>query len=194
MFGPNQIRDLDIVGRENAEHSNDIKYLFSKGWLKEIRKDAFTSHGTPPDMSGVQKVVEEANKASLAATAATEALNTKLSMENEELRKKMSQMELSQKQSAEDGSKKMDQLLSLVKSFAEAHPAEARAAAAAMRNIQTEQKQIEEMSQAEIEAHGKILDMRKKNLKQNMENLGKTVAQSSGNVKEALDAMDQLDL
>jgi hypothetical protein len=85
-------------------------------------------------------------------------------------------------------------LLTLVKSFAEAHPAEARAAAAAMRNIQAEQKQIEEMSQAEIETHGKILDMRKKNLKQNMENLGKTVAQSSGDVKEALDALDQLDL
>jgi len=130
----------------------------------------------------------------MAATAATEALNDKLSKENEGLKEKMAQMELSQKQSAEEGSKKMDQLLALVRAFAEAHPGEARATAAAMRNIQAEQKDIDEMSKAEIEAHGKILDMRKKNLKQNMENLGKTVAQSSGDVKEALDAMDQLDL
>ena len=102
MFGPNQIRDLDIVGRENAERSNDIKYLFTKGWLREIRKDAFTA-SSPQDMSGVQKIVEEASKASQDAKAATEALNDKLSQENKALRDKMSKMESSQKECAEAG-------------------------------------------------------------------------------------------
>jgi len=190
MFGPNQIRDLDIVGRENAERSNDIKYLFTKGWLRELRKDPFTSSSSA-DMSGMQKVVEEASKASLDAKAATEALNLKLQQENQSLKAKMEEMERSQK----EGSQKMDQLISLVRAFAEANPAEARATAAAMRNIKAEQEQVdEEMSKAEIEAHHKILDMKKKKLQQNMENLGKTVVQSSGDVKEALDAMDQLDL
>lgn len=192
IFSGNQIRDLDIVGRENAERSNDIKYLMSKEYIRQIRKDP----GPPPaNMSGVQQVVEQASKASQEAKIAAESLAAKLSKENEELRKQMGDMESAQKLAAEEGSKKMDQVLELVRAFAQAHPAEARAAAQAMRNIKEEEKALDDQaSKAEIEAHSKILEMKKKQLRQNMDNLGKTVSQSSGDHQEALDAMDQLDL
>ena len=40
-FSAKQIKNVDLIGRHNAEQSNDLKLMIQKGFLKEIKKDVF---------------------------------------------------------------------------------------------------------------------------------------------------------
>ena len=185
-FTARQIKDIDLIGRCNAERSNDIKYLLLKKFLKEIRKDP-SDEGIDPKL--VQQFAETVKKAE-ANVKLAEAHNEKLQTQNEALKKQNEEIHA-----------KMDSVLNEVKAFAEKFPLELKTIGEAMRNIKIEQADVASRreflpqsgeSEAEIATQDKILSMKEKKLEKNLGDLGKTISESAKDVNEALDAMDQL--
>lgn len=183
-----QIRDLDLIGRDNAERSNDLKLMLMKGFVKEIRKDAHVpAHSQDviqkinDSMAQHVKIAEASNQRIEQLEQANAALNTKL----------------------DENNKLVATVLEEVRQFAEKRPLDVKVIAEAMRNILSErgsiaiQKQeLQEsgLSEAEIKAKNRILELQDKKLEKNIKNLGDTISHPGSDLKDNLDALDQLDI
>lgn len=193
-FGPNQIRDLDLIGRDVAEKSNDLKNAISTQKLKEIRKDAITKDSDPAIVQMNETLKEQHGLAQQQAQRmdVVEKQNEDLKQQNMDL--KQQNIELKQK---------MDSVLDEVKSFADKFPIQIREIAEAMRNIQVERAHIAEKLEAlpqsgasdiEIKTQERILALKEKKLEKNVRNLGNTISHPDSDIQENLDALDALDI
>ena len=192
-FQGNQIRDLDIIGRENVERSNDLKILFNQSHLRQIRKDAHSSSVDPKVIEQLNAAVAKVSEVSVKA-AADQAAHAKqmndIQAENESLKK-----------SVAENTELTNKVLMEVQAFVQKSPVDAKTFAEAIRNAMAERTALAErredlansdISEAEIKVQDKILALKDKKLEKNLDNLGKTVSGSSADVKESLDALDAL--
>lgn len=206
------IRDLDLIGRENAEKSNDIKLALQKGWIKTLQKDPSTPSGGI-DQAILDKLQESSIKATAAAvqaekTAASQAdmigrleeSKAKLEENNSKLQAQIevqqTKLEAQQAQMSELVDKS-NQILSEVRAFVEKSPIDARVMAEALRNIKIERTDLHGMistgdSATEIEAKQKILRMRDEKLKKNADNIGKAISKTAEDIDDTLEALDAL--
>lgn len=194
-FTAKQIRNIDLIGRHNAERSSDLKLMMQKGFLKEIAKDASEDGFDPKAIKELNENVLKSNENAKQAQqmAVTHQQDIKdLQTQNVELKKQNEELH-----------SKMDFVVAEVKAFAEKFPGQVKIIAEAMRNIQVEQTQIAVQREAlpqsgesdkEIRMQEKILGLREKKLEKNIKNLGSTISESATDFKESLDALDQLGL
>jgi len=197
MNGKGQLRDLDLIGRDNSERSNDIKVLLLKGFIRTVRKDAappaVSMAPDPKLMEQLKTTVEMATKANEALIAASQQ-NTALQQQLDDQRKQNSEtMDLARK------------ILEEVRGFANENPLGIRTIKEALENIKAEKvhvaQQIEAveaarasdqaMSDGELQAHEQILRAKEKKMEKNFKDLGKTVSKSSESVDDILDTMDK---
>jgi hypothetical protein len=185
-----QIRDLDLIGRANAERSADTKFMLMKGFVKTIRKD--DEPDRPHDAGLIQKVHQ--------VHQATEQLAQSNADQSEQIRKLEQQNDRLQ-QALKEQSDLTNRVLEEVKAFAEKDPLGIRTIKAAIENIKIERGAVEaekaaapaELSERELQAHQRMLEIKGKKLEKNYKDLGKTVSKSaSEDVQSALDAMDKL--
>jgi DNA repair exonuclease SbcCD ATPase subunit len=199
-FTRGQIRDLDLIGRENAEKSNDIKLALMKGWVKELRKDPrSSSSGLDP------KVVQDMQD----ATAKTNQVAAKLEQVAADQKQAIGKLEESNKRLEEELKAQKEQnaavlsnterLMVKMQEMIDQDPLRMKAIKEALENIQVERADIASQrdalsgdSETEIKASEKILQMRDKKLQKNYEGLGKTIIQTPDSIQDALDAMDTL--
>lgn len=188
-FSARQIRDIDIIGRENADKSNDLQLMIQKGFLKEVRKDKHI-HAADPTLQKLTEEIKEHREQTSDRMAVVEKQNDELKRQNDEL--KQQNLELHSK---------VDTVLSEVRDFVAKFPLQAKTIAEAMRSIQTERQGIamqkdalpdSNLSEDEIKAQERILSLKDKKLEKNGEMLGKTVSKSANDIKESLAAMDEL--
>lgn len=189
MLLKGQMRDLDLIGRENAERSNDIKLALQKLWIKTIRKDPYTNGGgsmSPQVVQGLQEATVKAAEAAKAAISVAEDLRTR----NVQLEGQLNEQK-----------KQSDKILSELRAFADAHPLHLKTILEAIKNAQVERVHIAEerkvapaddMTEGEMKARDKILELKDKKLEKNIENLGKTISASSEDVTDVLDQLDEL--
>lgn len=195
-FGPKQIKNLDLIGRINAERSNDLKCMLIKRTLLEIKKDASDEVVDPT-------VIQKLNEGLQAAQATAQKLNEGLQAAQATAAAAQAQNEELKKQNA-DLNAKMDSVLNEVKAFADKFPLQVRVIAEAMRNIEKEKvvvadrrEEIKESgdTDAEIKTQDKILALKEKKLEKNIKDLGKTISKSSADdYQQSLDALDDLNL
>lgn len=208
-FMKGQIRDLDLVGRENAERSSDIKLALMKGWLRELEKGPSASPaGLDPAV--VDNLAQAAQKASDMAAQASETVAAQSNMisrleeTNSRLEAQLTKYEedsrLKERQQAEL-LEKTQRILEEVRAYNERDPLTLRTIKEALRNIQAEKKEVrarmdglesDGTSDGEMEAHQKILSLKEKTLDKNLEDLGKSVSKEANSVEDALDALDEL--
>jgi DNA repair exonuclease SbcCD ATPase subunit len=205
MLTYNQTRDIDLVGRENSERSNDIKYFLAKGMIKTIRKDAFTPSG------GIDPaVVQQLTQNSQDIKQATENLGKlEASVEQANQAAKLAQQAAGQIQQDMEAQKKQNQnildmsqqVLDVVRKFAEDHPVEIRKMKDAIDNIKIERTVISEkkealensdMSEAEINTQEKILNLKDKRLEKNIKEIGKKIIKSEDS-KDIANAISELE-
>jgi len=189
-----QLRDLDMIGRDNAERSNDIKVLILKSFLRTVRKDAAPSTIAAPD----PKIMEQLKAASEMASKANEALNA-ANANNIALQQQL----VEQKQKAEEAVDLAKLVLEEVRAFAKTDPLGVRTIKEALENIKLEKVQIvqqisaaeakvkENVSDRELKAHEQILKAKEKKLDKNFKDLGQTVSKSSESVDALLDTLDK---
>ena len=207
MLTFNQTRDIDLIGRENAERSNDIKYFLAKEMIKTIRKDAYVSDKLDPALvqqiktnseeiktaaSNLSKIEGSVNQAFQAAQMAQEAV-VKMNDELDEQKK--------QNEAILETNKKV---LDVVMKFAEDHPVEIRKIKEALENIKIERtvisekqqalEQSTEMSDAEIKTQEKILGLKDKRLEKNITEIGKKIVKSedSKDISDAISGLEDL--
>lgn len=192
-FTARQIKNVDLIGRNNAEQSNDLKLMIQKGFLKEIRKDPSE---TTIDPKLVETLKETAAKAQEHAFAAAEQ-----AVEQNKKMKALEDQNIALKKQNDELHSKVDTVLDEVRAFSEKFPMNIKIIAEAMRNAQAEQAQIAEArqklptsgeSEAEIKTQDRILALKEKRLEKNVKNLGSTLSQSATDVKESLDALEKL--
>lgn len=208
-FMKGQIRDLDLVGRENAERSSDIKLALMKGWIRELEKGPSASPaGLDPAV--VDNLAQAAQKASDMAAQASETVAAQSNMisrleeTNSRLEAQLTKYEedsrLKERQQAEL-LEKTQRILEEVRAYNERDPLTLRTIKEALRNIQAEKKEVrarmdglesDGTSDGEMEAHQKILSLKEKTLDKNFEDLGKSVSKEANSVEDALDALDEL--
>ena len=189
-----QLRDLDMIGRDNAERSNDIKVLILKSFLRTVRKDAAPSTIAAPD----PKIMEQLKAASEMASKANEALNA-ANANNIALQQQL----VEQKQKAEEAVDLAKLVLEEVRAFAKTDPLGVRTIKEALENIKLEKVQViqqisaaeakvkENVSDRELKAHEQILKAKEKKLDKNFKDLGQTVSKSSESVDALLDTLDK---
>jgi uncharacterized protein YoxC len=202
-----QVRDLDIIGRENAERSHGVKLLIAKGFLREVRKDpAPPPAGAAPALD--PKVVEQLKAA---ADQINQATNLAAAQGDviQKLQEQNSQMQQQMQQVHNQSAALMDrtaQILTEVQAYAERNPNEIKAIREAVENIGRETKEISEKraeiarqaegadqhTEQELQAQDRILAIKGKKLEKNYQDLGKTVSKSADDVDETLKAMDEL--
>lgn len=207
MLTFNQTRDIDLIGRENAERSNDIKYFLSKGMIKTIRKDTFVSDKIDPALvqeiknnseeiktatANLSKIEGSIDQAFQAAQMAQEAV-VKMNGELEDQKKQNQAILLANQQ-----------VLEIVKKFAEDHPVEIRKMKEAIDNIKIERVEISEkkealhempdMSEDEIKTQEKILNLKDKRLEKNIKEIGKKIVKSedSQDINNAINELDDM--
>ena len=193
-------RDLDLIGRENAERSNDIKIAMAKGWIKTIRKDPSARDAGGVSLQVVQQLQEATKRVNEAAAAHAEVVkqlddrNSRL----EELEDRNRKLE----QSLQEQKGKQEEILAEVRAFADAFPLGIKTIKEAMKNAQAERTVIaaerEKMSSADtdadLKAQARILEAKDKKLEKNVNHLGKTVSKSAEDMKDVMDAMDELNI
>lgn len=189
-----QLRDLDMIGRDNAERSNDIKVLMLKGFIRTVRKDAAPSSVATPD----PKIMEQLKAASEMAAKANEALNA-ANANNIALQQQL----VEQKQKTDEAVDLAKKVLEEVRAFAKSDPLGVRTIKEALENIKTEKIQVvqqiaeteakvkENVSDRELKAHEQILKAKEKKLDKNFKDLGHTVSKSSDSVEDLLDTLDK---
>lgn len=205
-----QFRDLDLIGRENAERSNAVKLALAKCWIRTVKKDASTSGGGGVSPEVVEAITDATSKINEATSANTELVrrleerNKELERQLEEQRKRFDEQLAEQRQHNDNVVANANKVLDEVRSFSEKFPLEIRTIGEAMRNIQVERANVAEEksslaalaasghSEAEIKAQEKILSLKDKKLEKNFKELGKTVSASATDVNDALDALDEL--
>lgn len=183
-----QIRDLDIMGRENVERSNDLKLMIQKGFVREIRKDIHV-----PGQS--QDVIQKINDSMVQHVKIAEAANQRMEQieqTNADLHTKM-----------DENNKLVATVLEEVRHFAESKPLDMKIIAEAMRNILSERgniavakQELQEsgLSDAEIKAKNRILELQDKKLEKNIKNLGDTISHPGSDLKDNLEALDKLNI
>lgn len=194
-----QMKDLDLLGRENAERSNDVKVLLNMNppRIRTVKKDPYTPPGQvdPQVLKDLTETASKARETVEAQAAIIKDLRDDVSAAKEnaaDLRAQNQAIIL-----------KMEAVLSAVSKFAEEHPREIRTIKEAIENIKVERSQIAEkkaeiqastdMTDAEIKMQDKLLTIRDKKLEKNYKDLGKTITKGEdASVDEALDAMDEL--
>jgi DNA repair exonuclease SbcCD ATPase subunit len=200
-----QVRDLDLIGRENAERSNEVKILIMKGFLREVRKDP---HSTPVGgaaldpkiVAALSHATEQMQQATSLAAAQGDVIQ-KLQEQNERLEQ---QLKHGHEQSAAI-MEKATRILSEVQAFAERNPNEIKAIREAVENINRESAEISEKraeiakqasggaeTESELAAHDRILAIKEKKLNKNLGTIGKTVSKSADSIQDAINAMDEL--
>jgi chromosome segregation ATPase len=207
MLTFNQTRDIDLVGRENSERSNDIKYFLAKGMIKTIRKDAYSQDKLDPalvqeiknnseeiktataNLSKIEGSVDQAFQAAQMAQAAV----VKMTGDIEEQKK--------QNEAILETNKKV---LDAVMKFSEDHPVEIRKMKEAIENIKIERtiisgkqealQQNTEMSEAEIKTQEKIMGLKDKRLEKNIKEIGKKIVKSddSKDINDAISGLEDL--
>jgi hypothetical protein len=205
MLTFNQTRDIDLIGRENAERSNDIKYFLAKEMIKTIRKDTFVSDKLDPalvqqiknnseeiktataNLTKIEGSVDQAFQAAQLAQEAVTKMNGKLEEQNK------------QNEAILETNRKV---LEAVTKFAEDHPVEIRKMKEAIDNIKIErtiiagkQQELEqntEMSEDEIKTQEKILGLKDKRLEKNIKEIGKKIIKSE-DAKDISNAVNELD-
>jgi len=195
------IRDLDLLGREHAERSNDVRIALVKGLIITLRKD-------PPENGRMDAASAKAmSDSAAAATAAVNAASQIVVTQGETISRLSEALTSQQQQNAQLISQneklmdKMQTILSEVQAFSEKYPVEIRTIKAAMENISFERETIavqkevlskSEMSEAEMKTQERILSLKDKKLERNGENLGKSVSKSADHLKDIESAMDAL--
>lgn len=188
-----QLRDMDLIGRENAERSKCLRIAIASKWVKEIRKDPHVPGLDPRVMQDMVKAQQDQARAQQDQTKEMAALSKK----NDELHAKVEEATAK----VEEATKATRSVLEEVKAFTERSPLDAKVIVEALRNIQIEQNKImtdkqelisSGLSEAETKVQEKILSLKDKKLKKNSENITKTVSKSSEDMKDVLDAMDEL--
>lgn len=194
-FTAKQIKNVDLIGRHNAEQSNDLKLMIQKCFLKEIRKDP-SEQGGGIDPKVVQQLQDSAAKAQEHAFAAAE-----VAAEQTQKIQNLEQQNNALKQQNEELHTKMDSVLNEVKAFSEKFPMEIKVIAEAMRNASAEHAHVAAVRQSlpssgdseqEIKTQERILALKEKKLEKNIKNLGSTISHTATDAKESLDALDQL--
>jgi small-conductance mechanosensitive channel len=189
-----QTRDVDLLGRENAERSRFLRNALSAGLLTEVKKDAYTPPGTGID----SQVVDAMKKTTEQAVAAAEAAQEAVKLQSDTIQK---QNQVMAEQSA--ALKSTTAALDRMKELFERFPEEMRAIKDAMTNIKVERSVIAEKqatltdgtSDAEMKMQEKILKKRDAALEKNYKHLGETVTKKvDAELGDALDAMNELDL
>lgn len=199
-FRKGDIMDLDLLGREHAESSNDIKLALQKGWIREIEKTPAPSGKTDIDPELVEKLSSAAQRADAAANAMEEQ---KAVMDGQ--RSAIERLEASneklQEQLSAQGQRGDADVLSEVRKYLENDPLGIKVLKETLENIQLERGQIAEQkkslhssgdSETEIEAKERILKMRDEKLEKNAEKVGKTISESSEGIDDLLGDMDAL--
>jgi len=207
----NQVRDLDIIGRQNAERSTDIQYLLQKGFIRTIRKDAspsMTPEVDPKIMADLKLASEQITAAAAMseeqakAAKALQEQNLRLQAQLEEQKK---QLDEGKKQSGEIAGKQ-DQILAEIKAFAQRDPLGIKAIKEALENIKAEKlvvverraeiakeiKAADEVTERELKTQDNILKLKESKLDRNFEDLGKTVSQKAESVQESINALDEM--
>lgn len=209
IFTKGAIRDLDLIGRENAEKSNDIKLALQKGWLKELEKSGRPSLPESPalDSGLIDKLNESINKANATVaqteqvSAAQQAMIAKLEENNSKL-----QAQLQAQQQKLDNQEtqmsvlvsKSDAILAEVKALFDKDPIGTRTMLEALKNIKSERADIKEAmettgdSEQEIAASHKILEMRDKKLEKNADQIGKSLSKDSESLDDMVDDLDEI--
>ena len=190
MLLKGQMRDLDLIGRENAERSNDIKLAIQKQWIKTIRKDPYTNGNnfSTQVVQGLQEATVKATEAAKAAISMAEDLKVR----NGQLEGQLNEQK-----------KQSDKILAELRAFADSHPLHMKTILEAIKNAQAERVNIagerkviattsDDMSEGEMKARDRILELKDKKLEKNIENLGKTISASSEDVSDVLDQLDEL--
>jgi hypothetical protein len=192
-----QSRDLDLVGRENAERSNDVKLLLLKGFIKEIRKDvAVLQSSGKVDTQAIVQMAQIVGEA--AASAATQANADTVQKLHDKIDAQDQKMNV-QSEKSDAVLEKAEAILAEVRNLVEKDPLGIRNLKKTLENIKIERaviaekrEDLAESSTADVAAHDKILKLKDKKLEKNYQNLGKTVSKSSDDVDETLKAMDEL--
>lgn len=190
MLHKGQMKDLDLIGRENAERSNDIKVLLNRNNIKTIKKDPYVPPGSIDP-----KIVKDLADVAIAAKAAVES--------QESVIQAMKKDAIEQREQTDALMSKMDAILGVVQKFAEERPKEMRTIKQAIENIKVERSEIAEkraelptsgMTDEEIKMQDKILSLRDKKLEKNYKNLGSSITKEvkDASVDDALKAMDEL--
>lgn len=187
-----QLRDLDLIGRDNAERSNDIKVLLLKGFLRTVRKDA-----SPSISSADPKIIEQLKEAAEMANKANQQLET-ANANNAALQQQLAE----QKKKTEEAVDISKKVLEELRAFAEHDPLGIRTIKKALENIQAEKGQVvkeiaesrkapEPVSDRELKTHEQILRAKERKLEKNFKELGKTVSKSAEDIDDLVDAMDE---
>lgn len=188
-----QTRDLDLIGRDNAERSRNLKNAISGGLLTEVKKDVISSTGSSVDQQVIDSMKKTTEQAVAAATAAQDAVKVQA-----ETIKNQNQVMAEQSAALKSTTAALDKMRDLFERF----PEEMRAIKDAMTNIKIERTVIAEkqttpftdgMSEAELKTQEKILKKRDAALEKNYQQLGETITKKvDADLGDALDAMDQL--
>lgn len=199
-FRKNDIRDLDLIGREHAEGSNDIRIALDKGWLKELEKGPSPAGAGSGSVGVPQEVVDKlsaaAERAEKTANAQSELID-KLEGSNRRLEE---QLRIQQEKMAQQDNK-TDGVVEEVRAYLEKDPLGIKVLKETLENIAAERGVIANEkaelkssgdSEAEISAKDKILNLRDKKLEKNAESIGKTIAGSADDIDDLLGDLDAL--
>jgi len=200
IFGPKQIRNLDLIGRRNADSSHHLKQLIADGTLHEIRKDPAEDAIDPKLVQQLQATVQASQQTVQAQTQVIQTLqasNEEAQKQNAEVKKQNEDLKIQN----EEIKAQNKTILEEIKKFADQRPLDVRTYADAMRNILAEHgavvsertaPTVQEHTDAEMKTHDKILKKKQEKLEKNLQNIGDTVSHPGADHKDVLDAMDQL--
>lgn len=203
-----QMKDLDLLGREIAERSNDVKILIANQIIATIRKDPYTPAGQldPKIVDDLKQTAEAAKLAAQEQSKINQEQQAQILKQNAFLEEQKTKMDELTKQSQEqqkllaDSAQREQRIIDEVKAYFDKDPLGVRKIKEALDNIKIEKAQViaeqkaphPEMSERELEAHNKILERRVGKLDRNYNDLGKTVSAEAEDMDEVMDAMDDL--
>lgn len=188
-----QTRDVDLLGRENAEKSRSLKNAISSNLLTEVKKDAYNPPGSAIDTKIVDDMKKTTEQALAAATTAQQVVQAQASTIQK-------QGDIIEQQAT--ALKDTASVLDKVRELAERFPQEMKAVREAMSNIKVERAQIAQQmerpltdgtSESELKTHERILKKKDAALEKNYEQLGQTITKKvDAELDETLDALDEL--
>lgn len=190
----NQSKDLDLIGREVAEKSSEVRQALAMGLIEEVKKD-------PHEKAGgiAQEVVAEIKQTANKAVEAAEKANAAIEKQEETIKAQEETIKAYQEDQKETLS-----VLEQMKAMLAQYPEETRAIKKAIEGIGKERVIIAEqrenlktspdMSEAEIDVQEKILKRRDERLEKNLDNMGESIRVEDADVQESMDALDELGL
>jgi chromosome segregation ATPase len=191
----NQSRDLDLLGRDIAEKSVEVRQALVMKLIEEVRKDPV--EGAAPVVS--KEVIDEMKQTTEKAVEAAEKANEALQKQEETIKAQEEAIKGYQEEQKETRS-----VLEQMKEMLALYPEETRAIKKAIEGIKTERVVIadkreelranNDMSQAEIDAQERILQRRDERLEKNLDNMGESIKVEDADVQESMDALDELGL